>query len=252
MNQFSLSGKHVLITGASSGIGRQCAVSCSEAGATVTLVARNRDRLKETESQLKGCRYFSVAQDISELDAIEDVVKSTVEKNGKIDGFIHAAGIEGTEPITLLNAVKYKSYFDINVLAGLEFSRFLTKKKYCNTFYASFVFIASVMGTLGQPGKIAYSASKGALVNAVKSMALEFAGKNIRVNSISPGIVSTPMSEKLFASLDADSKQAIINMHPLGIGTVSDVANACVFLLSDAAKWITGTNLIIDGGYSAK
>ena len=139
----------------------------------------------------------------------------------------------------------------MNVIAGIELARTIIKKKYISSVGASLVYIASVMGINGQPGKTAYSASKGALIAAVRSMALELAPNNIRVNAVSPGVVDTPMSQKLFSEIPQAAQQAVISMHPLGIGRPDDIAQACLFLLSDASRWITGTNLIIDGGYSA-
>jgi NAD(P)-dependent dehydrogenase (short-subunit alcohol dehydrogenase family) len=124
--------------------------------------------------------------------------------------------------------------------------------KYLDENGASFVFISSVMGILGQSGKVAYSSSKGALISGAKAMALELAKKKIRVNCILPGVVETEMSNEMFQKLSEESKKSILEMHPLGLGKPEDIANACAFLLSDASGWITGTNLLVDGGYSAK
>ena len=250
-NPFSLHEKNILITGASSGIGRQCALLCSLMGANVILVARNEERLKQTFLQLHSGSHFYYSQDTTQYNQLESIIKKSVNKLGKIDGFIHSAGIEKTIPLKMMKPEIYRELFDVNVISGFEIAKILSKKKYSNND-ASFVFIASIMGILGQSGKVGYCCSKGALIAGMKAMALELANKNIRVNCISPAIVETEMTKKLFENIPIDSKKEIIKMHPLGFGKPEDVANACVYLLSDASKWITGSNLIVDGGYSAR
>jgi NAD(P)-dependent dehydrogenase (short-subunit alcohol dehydrogenase family) len=135
------------------------------------------------------------------------------------------------------------------LIAGFELAKILSKKKYSHEQGSSFVFISSVMGILGQKGKVGYCCSKGAVITGCKAMALELAPKNIRVNCVLPGVVKTEMTEKLFKIIPQESKDNIIAMHPLGLGTPDDIANACVFLLSDASRWVTGANLLVDGGY---
>jgi len=250
-NIFSLKNKNILITGASSGIGKQCAITCSNQGANIILVARDKNRLSETKNRLSGERHFSLSQDITIFSELENTIKASVEEVGKIDGFIHSAGIEKTLPLKMMNSDIYNKIYDVNVIAGFEIAKIIAKNKYSGS-NPSFVFIASIRGFLGKPGAIGYCSSKGALISGMKAMALELSRKNIRVNSISPAIVKTKMTKQLFKNLPEKSKNEIISMHPLGLGKPDDVANACIYLLSDASKWITGTNLIVDGGYSAK
>ena len=251
-NPFSLKNKNILITGASSGIGRQCAITFSQLGANIILIARNKERLKSTFNKLEKGNHLIISQDITEYDKSEQIIKCSVEKVGMISGFVHSAGIEMTLPLRSMKSFYYEKIFSINVIAGFELAKIISKKKYINKDWASFVFISSVMGIVGNPALIGYSASKGALIPAIKSMALEFISKNIRVNCISPGHVETEMAIKLFEKLSEESKRSIIDMHPLGLGKPEDIANTCAFLLSDASRWITGTNLIVDGGYSAR
>jgi len=146
----------------------------------------------------------------------------------------------------------YEEIFSVNVISGFELAKIISKKKHLGKNGTSFVFISSVMGILGQAGKVGYCSSKGALISGTKAMALELAKKNIRVNCVLPGAVETEMSKKMLEKLPEESKKSIINMHPLGLGRPEDIANACAFLLSDASRWVTGTNLIVDGGYSAR
>ncbi|NQS88303.1 SDR family oxidoreductase [Patescibacteria group bacterium] len=247
-----LNGKNIIITGASSGIGRQCAITVSKLGANVILIARNKERLEKTYNQLKKGNHFYFSQDITKYDKLEEIVRTSVEKLGKISGFIHSAGIEMTLPLRIMKSSYYQRMFAINVISGFELARIISKRKYINQNGASFVFIASVMGILGQIGKVCYCSSKGALISGVKAIALELAPKQIRVNCVLPGMVETEMAKKMFQKLPKESKKSIVNMHPLGLGTSEDIANACAFLVSDVAKWITGTNLIVDGGYSAE
>lgn len=252
-NPFSLKNKNILITGASSGIGRQCAITFSQLGANVILIARNKERLKETYNKLDKGNHLIIFQDITEYNKLEEIVRCSVEKVGKISGFVHSAGIEITLPLRNMHPSYYEEIFSVNVIAGFELARIISKKKYINKEGASFVFISSVFGVVSQPAIIAYSSSKGALISGVKSIALELASKKVRVNCISPGqIESTQMTENIFNKLSKEEKTKRIEMHPLGLGKPEDIANACTFLLSDAARWITGINLIVDGGYSAK
>jgi NAD(P)-dependent dehydrogenase (short-subunit alcohol dehydrogenase family) len=132
----------------------------------------------------------------------------------------------------------------------LEITKSITKNSNIST-NASIIYISSIVGILGQPGKTAYSASKGALIAAAKCLALELAPKGIRVNTILPALVETEMSSKILASLSEEGKNNVLKMHPLGFGKPIDIANSAAFLLSSAAKWITGSEFLIDGGYSA-
>ncbi len=249
---FFLDNKNIIITGASSGIGRQCAISCSQMGANLILIARNEDRLRETYNRLEPGKHLYYSQDITKFNALELFIRDSVSNIGKISGFIHAAGAERTLPFKIMRPEYYEDLFSINVISGFEIARIISNKSYLDASGASFVFIASVMGYLGQTGKVGYCSSKGALLSGMKAIALELINRKIRVNCISPGIIETDMTNKLFENIPESSKEEILKMHPMGFGKPEDVANACIFLLSDAAKWITGTNLIVDGGYSAR
>jgi NAD(P)-dependent dehydrogenase (short-subunit alcohol dehydrogenase family) len=248
---FSLFNKNILITGASSGIGRECAITASQFGANIILLARDKTRLKETHNKLKKGNHLYFSQDITEFSKLEKIIETSVKKIGRISGFIHSAGIEMTVPLRQMNPIQYQQLFSLNVISGFELARIISKKEYLSDNYPSFVFISSVMDSLGQKGKIGYCSSKGALLAGCKAMALELVNKNVRVNCVSSGVIKTDMSKKMFDILPKNSFESIINMHPLGLGTPQDIANVCIFLLSDSSKWITGTNIIVDGGYSA-
>lgn len=252
MGLFSLSNKTILITGASSGIGRSCAVQCSKMGASLLLMGRNDDELNRTVSELQpGTKVEMIVADFSKMIDLELLIAEKILTIGKIAGFIHCAGVEKTLPLKKQTSEVFQSIFDINVFAGFELAKIISLKKY-KAEKASFVFIASVAGMVGESGKTIYSASKGAVISGARSMSMELARSDIRVNSISPAMVKTPILEKMFDGIGEEATQNIIKKHPLGIGEPEDVANACVFLLSDAAKWITGTNLVVDGGYTAQ
>ncbi|MDD4290599.1 MAG: SDR family NAD(P)-dependent oxidoreductase [Patescibacteria group bacterium] len=249
---FSLSGKNIIITGASSGIGRQCAISCSYLGAKITLIGRNIDRLKDTLISLHGKDHLICPYDITNFEGIEKIIENTVNVNGQIDGLIYSAGIEMTLPLKSMKSNYYQDIFNINVISAFEFIKVISKKKNLSK-NASFLLISSVMSIVANPGLSAYCASKGALISGVKSIALELASKNCRVNCVSPGhLFDTEMSIEKEKNLSQEANQKILDAHPLGLGSKTDVANLCVFLLSDASRWITGQNIIIDGGYSIK
>ena len=248
----NLNNKNILITGASSGIGRECAIVLSNAGARIILIGRDLKRLKETKLKLKENKHHIINMDVTNFDEIESNISDAVARIGTIDGFIHSAGIELTAPLRLMNSQKYNEIFSVNTIAAFEFSRILSKKKYINNSGASFVFISSVTGLLGVSGKVAYCSSKSALLSGAKALALELANKKIRVNSVLPGMVNTEMVINMKNELPVDSIKEISDNHPLGFGEPTDVANLCAFLLSDLSKWITGSDYIIDGGYSCK
>lgn len=249
-NPFSLEGKTILITGASSGIGRQCAIDCSKMGAKVVLVARNHERLEETVSLMEGDRHKAYSFDLAQLDGVKDLIAQIVADNGKLDGFVHAAGIEKTAPVKLLTPEDYDSVYKTNCLSAFEIVKNLGLKQI--NAEASIVFIASISGVIARTGLAAYSASKGALISASKVMALEFAKRRIRVNTVSPGTILTPMMEKALNEMPEEDRIKRVEGFPLGLGQTTDISNACIYLLSDASKWVTGQNLIVDGGYTAK
>ncbi len=252
-NNFSLQDKKIVITGASSGIGRACAISCSEWGATLLLVGRNGEELEKTKSMLTGAGNCTLLQlDLTQFDEVSLKIKALVDLFGAVDGVIHAAGISTTLPFRNCSPEKMNDFFQVNVVAALHLTQLLIKPGCVNANGASIVFITSVMSQVGESAKVLYSMTKGALLAASRSMAIELAPKKIRVNCIAPGVVDTPMSQKAYYSQNSALKEKITKLHPLGLGSAEDVANACVYLLSHAGRWVTGTQLMVDGGYTAR
>ncbi len=249
-NLIDLSNKHIVITGASSGIGREVAILVNKLGAKVSLIGRKKDSLKSLIRDLQGEENQFYEFDVTNYIEIDNLISRIVATNGLIDGFVHSPGIEMTRPLKMLKVEHYREVFDINTVSALEITKSITKNSNIST-NASIIYISSIVGILGQPGKTAYSASKGALIAAAKCLALELAPKGIRINTILPALVETDMSSKVLASLSEEGKNNILKMHPLGFGRPIDIANSAAFLLSSAARWITGSEFLIDGGYSA-
>jgi NAD(P)-dependent dehydrogenase (short-subunit alcohol dehydrogenase family) len=245
-----LSGKHILVTGASSGIGREVAILLSQLGANLTMVGRDFKRLEETLDVLSApsIHRYKIF-DFNDDDLAKHFV-DIIESNGKLAGVVHCAGIHEFTPINSLNMKKVRSVLSSNLLSAFEILKYCGKRQNLES-KASLVFLSSVAGFLGQPGVVAYAASKGAILALVKSAALELARQGTRVNAVAPGVVNTEMTQKLIASMTEEQFKKVEEMHPLGIGTPRDVANAVAFLLSDASQWITGTTLVVDGGYSS-
>lgn len=250
---FRLLGKKIIVTGASSGIGRQCAISCSRMGATVSIFGRDQLRLNETLQLMKlPEKHMICAVDLLEYDKVAEYVKIVVSQIGRIDGLINCAGISTTLPFNAISPEKMQQFFQTNVIGSINITKHFAKSTNFSEAGGSIIFISSVMGVAGENGKTLYSMTKGALIAAAKSMAIELAPRKIRVNCISPGVVESPMSKSAVYSKDLESLNRIIQLHPLGLGKTEDVANACLFLLSEAARWISGTNLVVDGGYLAR
>lgn len=252
-NNFSLQDKKIVITGASSGIGRACAISCSEWGATLLLIGRNGEELEMTKSLLTGAAKSTLLQlDLTQFEEVSFKLKAAIDLFGAVDGVIHAAGISTTLPFRNSSPDKMNEFFQVNVVAALHLTQLLIKPGYVSPNGASIIFLTSVMSQVGESAKVLYSMTKGALLAACRSMAIELAPKKIRVNCIAPGVVVTPMSQKAYYSQNEELKEKIKKLHPLGLGSPDDVANACIYLLSDAGRWVTGTQLMVDGGYTAR
>lgn len=247
-NPFTLEGKTILVTGASSGIGRQCAIDCSRMGAKVVAVGRNQERLNSVISEMGG-QGISYSFDLEKIESIGELISDIVSKYGKLDGFIHAAGIEVTNPVKLSKTTDYESLFRVNSLSAFEIVKNLCGIKTFNKG-GSIVLISSISGVIARKGLSAYAASKGALMSAARVMALEMASREVRVNSISPGTILTPMMQKALDAMSEEDKKRRIDGFPLGLGETTDISNACIFLLSDASRWITGQNIVVDGGFT--
>ena len=250
-NPFSLDGKTVVITGASSGIGRQCAIDCSKMGAKIIMIARNEDRLKECLGRLNGSGHMYFLADLSQTDKVVEVSRKITINVGKIDGIVHCAGISTTLPLKLMTTKLIMDFFRTNVFSAIELTRELSKVKSMNEG-GSIVYLSSVMGCVGEKGKSLYSMTKGSLIAGAKSLACEFSKRRIRVNCISPGVIQTPINEKLSHMTENELRKKLEEMHLLGFGKSEDISNGVIYLLSDAARWITGQNIIIDGGYTVR
>lgn len=236
-----------LITGATSGIGKSISLVLAAKKAKLFLIVRDIKKYNQIFNDYNNC--IPILLDLAEVNNIESVLKSKIDC--KLSGVVLAAGIEETFPIKLYSPKKIKSFFDINFFSNFEILRIVTGKKYINN-NSSLVIISSVMSELGQPGKTAYCATKAAIIGLVNSLSLELSSRKIRINAVSPGVVKTPMTDKLFSQLDENQIENITNMHPIGIGSVEDVTELILYLISSKSKWITGQNIKIDGGYSVQ
>jgi len=252
ISDFSLTGKTIIVTGASSGIGRECAITCSRYGANIIAIGRNTDRLMATIEQLKAGNHDIYAADISDFNHINEIVKSVSSKQGRIAGFIHAAGMVFNKPVHLTKPDDYVRMYDVNVLAGFEFIRNISKKGVYDSNGTSLILISSVMSLAGTVLKTSYCSSKGALVSGSRAMALELAPRGIRVNCISPGVVGTEMVERFKDKAPDGALIDVLSKQVLGLVSPHDIALGAVYLLSPASRFVTGTNLVIDGGYLAQ
>lgn len=253
-NPFSLENKVIIVTGASSGIGAQCAIDCSKMGARVVLVARNEERLKQTLEQCEEpSRHMILPFDLSLSDGLKESIKDVVAKVGKINGVVNCAGMSSVTPLKLVTDELLDQFFRTNVYSAINLSKEVTRVgNYDKEHGCSIIFFASIMGLCGEKCKTMYSATKGALIAAARSMACELAKNKVRVNVVSPGAIETPINAKLPHMADPELRKELESKHLLGLGECSDISNASIYLLSDAAKWVTGQNIVVDGGYTCK
>ncbi|NTU50556.1 MAG: SDR family oxidoreductase [Desulfobulbaceae bacterium] len=250
INPMDLVDRTILVTGASSGIGRETAILLSQLGARLILVGRSSEQLCKTLSSLEGTAHQVYAFDLSNVDEIHRWMKEVTSAIGPLHGLVHSAGVQFTRPLRIVSSQGIEELMRLNVTAAILLAKAF-RQKGVSADSGSIVYLSSVMGLVGQSGQSAYSASKGALVTLTKSLALELSRENIRVNCVAPAMVSTEMTEKMLDLLTPEQVIQIEAMHPLGFGNPRDVANAIAFLLADTGRWITGTTLVVDGGYTA-
>lgn len=241
-NPFSLEGKTVLVTGASSGIGQTTAIECSKLGAKLVITARNEERLKATYDQLEGDGHRIILADLSN----EDEIKALVEQCPCIDGLVNNAGVAVNKPITFYNMKDIEFVYNANVYAPMLLNRWILKKKRLNNG-GSIVFTSSIAAFSSHLGNGIYGTSKSALTSYMKYCARELAPRGIRANTVHPGMVETKLIHG--GSISEEELNQDLKNYPLGRhGKPEEIAWQIAFLLSDASKWTTGTCVIVDGG----
>lgn len=240
-----LAGKHILVTGASSGMGRVFCRMIAQEGARVSLLARNEERLMETLSQMDGEGHRHYLCDLTD----EEQIKSTIAQLDAVDGVVFCAGINDFVPLKFVKQEKLQRIFQTNYFSQVILTQLLVKKKLIKK-QASLVYISSLSAVLGVSGTLLYASSKAALNSAVRVIAAELAPQGIRANAICPGIVRTEMLSGTNIDEETFTRQAVD--YPLGLGTPEDVGYAVLYHLSDGSRWLTGNCMVIDGGYSLK
>lgn len=248
--KFDFHNKNYIVVGASSGMGRQIACELAESGAHVLAIARNEIRLNELKSAFSELisTYKGDVRTITN-DELSTALDGFVGKHGKINGMVYTAGITAGTPLRFYDESLAREVMDISFWGAMKFVQVTSKKRYAKRS-SSYVLFSSTAGHIGEKGISVYSAAKAAIRVAIRSIAYDLAKEEHRINTISPGFVRTNMAEK---SIDEIGNPVdAINRHLLGIGETNDVSGMVLFLLSNRAKWITGEDFIVDGGYMAR
>lgn len=244
MNSFDLSGKTILITGASSGLGRQCAITISRHGGTAVITGRNTKRLDDTYHQLNGGGHIQIIADLTR----EDDIRNLADELPDLNGVVYSTGISDLAPARFITPEMIGKTFRISFDASVLLTAGLLAKKRLKKNACSLVFISSISTRYPFVGGTMYISAKAALEAYARTLALEMAPKGIRSNCISPAFVKTPMLDDTAENYSQEAVDKIEERQILGLGDPEDVANTVVFFLSDASKWITATNLILGGG----
>jgi NAD(P)-dependent dehydrogenase (short-subunit alcohol dehydrogenase family) len=249
--QDAFEGRHFLVTGASSGLGQHTAVRLAEAGARVALVGRSTERLAGTLASLAGEGHSSHAADVGDAEVAADLVQGIAKAHGTFAGIFHSAGTALILPMRVTKNRHLDDVFAAGVRGAFGVARAAAKKGVV-VDGGSLVFMSSVSSMRGRPGMSAYSAAKAAVDGMVRVLASEMAERRIRVNSIVAGGIETAMHRDFTETVSDELVRNYEALHMLGFGQPDDIAAAAMFLLSDAARWITGSNMVVDGGYTAK
>lgn len=251
LNPLDLSNKTILVTGASRGIGKATAVFLSQLGARIVAAGRDEQQLAGTLSQMEGSGHFTRSFDLNQVEELPAWIKSVAAETGPLYGLVHSAGIVMNRP---LKGLTYQNLLDIqriNVDAAIMLSKGFRQKDVYEAAGSSVVYLSSVMAYRSKPALTAYAATKAALISLAKTLGLELAAQKIRVNCVCPGLVRTAMVEELEEKLLPEQLEKLYAEYPLGLGQPEDVAYAIACLLAPAARWITGSALVLDGGYTA-
>lgn len=246
---YNFTGKTILVTGASSGIGKQICLDCAEAGATVIMLGRDEERLKQLLYQLEGGSHQVITGDLKD----EQFIERACQRLPLLDGVVQSAGLMKLVPLKFINAAFIDEMLAVNLRAPILLLSALQKQKKLKPA-SSIVLLSSVNGAaVGSLANSVYGATKGALQSFCKSASLELAKTNIRINCIAPAMVNTEGTAKISEHVSAEAIEADKKNYPLGrYGTPSDIAGCCLFLLSGAGSWITGSTITIDGGFTAQ
>jgi NAD(P)-dependent dehydrogenase (short-subunit alcohol dehydrogenase family) len=251
-NPLQLVGRTILVTGASSGIGRATSILLSELGARVVLSGRNAARLEETASAMEVRGHLARPYDLDNSDGIAEWLAGIVAETGALHGLAHCAGVTSLMPLRVLSLKHAAQVMRVNYDSAVALTLAFSKRR-MHQPGGSIVLVASVGGLVGLAGSAAYSGSKGAMIAFAKSAALELAQGGVRVNCVAPAYVRTEMYDRnLTVQTPEQLEQRVAAMQPLGLGTPLDVAHAIAFLLADTGRWITGSVLTVDGGYTAQ
>jgi len=247
----ALAGKRILVTGATSGIGRDAAAMMAACGARLALVGRDAERLQRTLAELQGEGHAAEQADIGSADAAHDLLVRLARDGGAFDGVFHAAGAAAVRMAKLLNVAHLETMMGGGAYGALGIAKACAKQSVMADG-GSILFMSSVAGQRGTAGMVGYSAAKAAIGGLTRSLAAELAPRGTRVNEIVAGAIETEMHAAITGNLDAASQDAYRDLHMLGFGKTDDVSAAAIFLLSDAARWITGSSMVVDGGYMAQ
>lgn len=246
MVKYDFTGKRILVTGASSGIGAAVSKLLSSSGAEVIMVAQNPEKLAAAAEKLNVKSYYSI--NLSDVPSIADQISKIIKECGPLDGFVHSAGIGTVRPIKMCTYEYMKNMMDINFFSFIEIVRNITKKK-CFNEGMSIVGISSVSAEEGNQSKTGYCASKAAMNGAVRCLGKELAPKNIRVNTVMPGIAKTAIFDQIMDNGgDSEDLKGILQRQYLGVVEPDNIAATVAFLLSEEARFISGSAVAVDSG----
>lgn len=246
INPMEMSGKHILVTGASDGIGQAVCIQASKLGAKISMIARNEDRLEKTMGCLEGTGHSYYLFDLNETDKIGGLIKEIVDEKGRIDGLVHCAGYAKNFPLKTMKSEQIEKMMRIHYLAFVELVRCASGKRMSNPG-ASFVGISSAAAFHGNKSQGAYAAAKGAIDSLIHPLARELAEKQIRINTIAFGMVDTEIYKRDYLEIGGDEKDLLQKQY-MGLIDREHAGQAVCFLLSDISRYVTGTTILYDAG----